>query len=96
MYARLWVSLVRTLREESDFFEQTGVKWPVLRHSFEDALALESDNSLRNYYATFACMAKDVETLRRQARLLGRFADYGGVGRFVSADACAEMARGEP
>jgi hypothetical protein len=96
MYARLWASYVGSVREEGDFFVVSGVQWPTLRHAFEDALALENHNGMRNYYATFACMAKDRETLRRVARQLGKYADYGGARDYVSPDACEEMARADP
>ena len=93
MYALLWGSVVGRLGESRDFFGDTGARWADLRHAFEDALALENSTSTRNLYATFACIAKDRDTLRRQARILGEFADYGGARSFVSPDACEEMGR---
>jgi hypothetical protein len=95
MYARLWLNQVGLIPEQKDFFGTTGADWRVMRHAFEDAITLEDSLTFRNGYAGFACMAGDRETLRRVLAGLGERADLGGMGRFVSPDACIEMARGE-
>jgi hypothetical protein len=93
MYARLYMATARHV--ERDFFGQTKADWRLLRHAFEDALALDDDGGMRNAYATFACMAGDRETLRRNVARLGKNADLGMALKLVSPDACMEMARGD-
>ena len=94
-YARLYVSVARNMWEQKDFFAQTRARWPLMRHAFEDAVVLDADTSMLNAYATFACMAGDRETLRRIVARLGPRAALGWGLRFVSPDACMEMARAE-
>ena len=94
MYAALYVATARNV-EQRDFFGRTKADWRLMRHSFEDALALEDDSVTLNAYATFACMAGDRETLRRAVARLGRRASLGLGLEFISPDACLEMARGD-
>jgi len=94
MYAALYTATARNV-EQRDFFGRTKADWRLMRHSFEDSLALEDDFVTLNAYATFACMAGDRETLRRTVARLGRRASLGLGLEFVSPDACLEMARGD-
>jgi hypothetical protein len=94
VYARLYMAVARNV-DQRDFFGSTKADWRLMRHAFEDAIALENDSLTLNGYATFACMAGDRETLRRVLVRLGSSADLGLGLEFVSPDACVEMARGE-
>lgn len=93
-YARLYEFVARAM-EQKDFFGRTKAEWRLMRHAYEDALALEDDLETAAYYGNFACMAGDRETVRRVVARMGKHADLEVNLRFVSADACLEMARGD-
>jgi hypothetical protein len=48
MYARLWLAMVRSLPQQKDFFGTTKADWRVMRHAFEDAIALDDTPAFRN------------------------------------------------
>jgi hypothetical protein len=91
LYATLYYR-VRMGRPEKDFFGGTKASWKLMRHAFEDGIALDGDEEWLNVYGTFACIAEDHVTLRRVAARLGDRADLGLGLDGVSADVCAEMA----
>ena len=92
LYAVLYYR-VRRDRQEKDFFGGTKASWPLMRHAFEDGIALDGDDGWLNVYGTFACIAEDHVTLRRLATRLGERADFGAGLQGVSPEVCAEMAR---
>ena len=67
MYTRLhW-----TQSTDTNMFTSGSVDWGDMKTGFEDFLKLFPDIRVRNNFADFACLAKDIETLKKQLALLG-------------------------
>jgi hypothetical protein len=92
LYATLYYR-VRRGYPETNFFGGTKASWKVMRHAFEDGMALDGDVDWLNVYATFACMAEDHITLKRLLARLGDRAEVGLGLPGVSPEVCSEMAK---
>lgn len=91
-YAWLYGSVRRSFDGEN-FFKGTKASWKLMRHGFEDGLAIDDDWVWLNTYAAFACMAEDRPTLRRLLDRLGKDANFELLLRNMSQEVCMAMAR---
>lgn len=89
LYANLYSALNGAVRD--DFFATTRASWPLMRHGFEDGLA--RGLGTLDYYATFACMARDRETTARLLVKLGPRANLGLGRPGITTETCQELVR---
>lgn len=62
-YAWLYVDIVRKI--DGNLFETTRARWPRMKRGFEDMVKRYPDPYNRNFFAAYACLARDRETTAR-------------------------------
>lgn len=70
MYARLYANLSDWQVKQS-LFTATRASWPTMKAGYEDRLSRYPHMDTRNFYAYYACMAKDTVALVEQLNLIG-------------------------
>lgn len=94
MYARLYGGYSNDEVHQS-LFQVTRASWPTMKTGFEDRLSRYPHTDNRNQYAYFACMAKDLTTLREQLGLIGNAIEpvFWGASPERSIEECKTAAR---
>lgn len=92
-YARLYVFVATRLRDE-DLFTATAASWPKMKRGFDDLVARYPSLANKNLYATFACRARDKETVGRLLQELGDSANLGAASPGVTTESCRRFAIG--
>lgn len=65
MYARLYSMFALLEGDDTDLFKTAFAKWAPMKQGLQDLMQrYPRSESLRNFYAAFACRADDAETYR--------------------------------